>query len=50
MCNLSAVFEKKSQEMLLIELVQDGLIQLTDAAKKAGLTPAEFEELMKKSK
>ena len=30
----------------LVELVQDGLLEADDAAKKAGMTEAEFENYM----
>ena len=30
----------------LVELVQDGLLEANDAAKKAGMTEAEFENYM----
>ncbi len=50
---LSAGIEKGREEgriNMLLDIVKDGLISVTDAAKKAGMSLDEFESIMKKQK
>ena len=53
MCNLSeglievgiSIGEKTGAEKLLIELVKDKIISIAEAAKRAGMTEAQFSSM-----
>lgn len=48
MCNLSDGVEQRGKILILCELVQDNLITIEEAAKRANMTVEEFKEELNK--